>query len=82
MIRSRIEPQLKSDVDAIFKTLGLSTSEAISLFYAQVRLNQGLPFEVRIPNQQTLAAIKEAKNSKNLPVFQSVKALMEDLESP
>jgi DNA-damage-inducible protein J len=48
MIRARTEPELKSDVKGIFKELGLSATEPINLFYRQVRLKQGLPFEVRM----------------------------------
>jgi DNA-damage-inducible protein J len=48
MIRARTEPELKADVEGIFKELGLSATEAINLFYRQVRLKNGLPFEVRM----------------------------------
>jgi len=53
MIRARIEPQLKGEVESIFQELGLSITDAITLFYQQVRLHRGLPFEVRIPNEIT-----------------------------
>jgi addiction module RelB/DinJ family antitoxin len=43
MIRARTEPELKSDVEGIFRELGLSATEAINLFYRQVRRNKGLP---------------------------------------
>lgn len=49
-IRARIEPRLKAETEAIFTQLGLSSSQAISLFYKQVILNGGLPFEVKLPN--------------------------------
>lgn len=48
-----IEPLLKANVEAIFAQLGLTTNEAITMFYQQVELNQGLPFSVNIPNQDT-----------------------------
>ena len=66
MIRARIEPALKKDVESIFKKLGLSTTEAISLFYHQVKLWKGLPFEVRIPNETTLKTFRDTDNGKNL----------------
>jgi len=53
MIRARINPELKKDVENIFNVLGLSTTEAINLFYYQVKLHKGLPFEVKIPNKET-----------------------------
>jgi addiction module RelB/DinJ family antitoxin len=43
----------------VFAKLGMSPSEAIRIFYTQVELCQGLPFAVRIPNPETLAAIRE-----------------------
>src|SRR3990172_9340101 len=48
MIRARPEPDMKSDVEGIFQELGLSATEAINLFYRQVRLKKGLPFDVRM----------------------------------
>ncbi len=52
-VRARVSATLKADVEGVLKTLGLSMSEAIHLFLAQVRLNRGLPFTVQIPNAQT-----------------------------
>ncbi len=66
MIRARIEPHLKSDVERIFQTLGLSTTEAINLFYRQVKLRKGLPFEVKIPNETTLQTFKDTDAGKNI----------------
>lgn len=47
-IRARIEPELKSEVENIFKKLGVSTTEVISMLYSQVKLKKGLPFEVKL----------------------------------
>ena len=48
-IRIRIDPEVKEASERIFQQLGLSTTEAIRLFLAQVTLRHGLPFEVRLP---------------------------------
>ena len=45
-IRARTEPGLKADAERVFRKLGISSSEAINLFYSQVRLRKGLPFPV------------------------------------
>ena len=66
MIRVRIEPELKSKVEAIFSDLGLSQTEAITLFYNQVRLNDGLPFDVVIPNKTTTKTFQDTDNNKNI----------------
>ena len=72
MIMARTEPDLKADAEKILRRLGLSTTDAINLFLAQVRLHKGLPFEVRIPNKTTLKAIKDAEEGKNLTTYESL----------
>ena len=71
-IRARIEPGLKRDAEAVLKKIGLTSSEAITLFLTQVKLAKGLPFPVRVPSKETKRAIKEARTRKNLEAFDSV----------
>ena len=66
MIRARVDPQLKDEVEDLFAQLGLSTTEAITLFYRQVKLNRGLPFDVRIPNVVTQRTFAETEVGENL----------------
>ena len=54
MIRARVEPELKEEVESIFKELGITTTEAITIFYHQVKVKKGIPFELNIPNEITL----------------------------
>ena len=61
MIRARVEPDLKYRVEEIFSKLGLSPTDAITLFYIQVILHHGLPFEVRIPNDESIEALQHAQ---------------------
>lgn len=79
VISARIDPDLKESAERIFQELGLTTTQAITLFYKQVDLQGGLPFEVRLPNETTKRAIKEAKERYNLTRFQDTKDLFEDL---
>ena len=48
-VRARIAPELKNSVERIFSSLGMNSSQAIVLFFKQVELHNGLPFEVKIP---------------------------------
>ena len=72
MVRARTTPAVKADTERIFQRLGISTSEAINLFLAQVKMRKGLPFDVRIPNKATLKAMKDADEGKNLTTYDSV----------
>ena len=75
MIRARVEPELKHDAEAVFTQLGLSATEAITLFYKQVTLRHGIPFAVNIPNAQTRQDLQEAYNGKDLIEYESLDAL-------
>lgn len=54
MIHARIDEELKADVERVFRELGLSTTEAITTFFHQVKLRKGLPFPVAIPETRTV----------------------------
>lgn len=64
VVKARIEPSLKNETETILKELGLSTTEAIRMFFNQVRLQKGLPFEVRIPSEESRMAIEELEAGK------------------
>jgi DNA-damage-inducible protein J len=53
VIRARIEPEVKEKAEKVLRRLGVSTTQAITLFYKQVALRQGLPFDVVILNEAT-----------------------------
>ena len=46
---ARIEPDLKEQAETILNALGIPASNAITMFYKQIILHNGLPFEVKIP---------------------------------
>ncbi len=78
-VRARIEPQLKAEVERVFKKVGLSTTEAITLFYRQVKMRNGLPFEVVVPNKTTEKALKDTDAGKNLVRVHDVDEMFEQL---
>ena len=80
MIRARIEEKLKIDVGGIFNKLGLSTTEAITIFYRQIKLHNGLPFSVKIPNKATKQTFEETDKKKNLIKTKNLKNLFDNLE--
>jgi len=61
-VRARVSSDLKSETDSIFREIGLSTSQAIILFLKKVKMERGIPFELKVPNDLTLKAMEEAKN--------------------
>ena len=75
----RIDPDIKNKAAEYLKQMGLTTSEATRLFLHSVVLHKGLPFELRIPNEETATAIKETKEGKNVIKHTSEKELFDDL---
>ena len=53
VVRARVSSRLKEETEKVFDSLGLTTTEAIRMFLAQVRLRGGLPFEVTIHSDNT-----------------------------
>jgi DNA-damage-inducible protein J len=77
-VNTRIEPKLKERAEAILHKVGLSSAEAVRLFYVQVCLNNGLPFDVKIPNRKTVIAMHDADKRK-IHKAKSVDELFKDL---
>ena len=79
-VRARIEPDLKADVEKVFNSVGLSTTEAINLFYNQVRLRHGLPFPVEIPNETTRRTFEATDRGDDLHTHESLDDMFEALD--
>jgi len=67
-VHARIEPDLKNEAEDLFRELGLSTTQAITLFYKQVQLRKGLPFDVILPNKATRKTFEDTDAGRNLIV--------------
>ncbi len=72
MITARVDPKLKRETEKVLKELGLTTSQAITLFFNQVNLRKALPFAVAIPNTETALAIENALAGADLHEAESV----------
>lgn len=81
IIQSRVDPIIKTKAQIILKKLNISMSEAISLYLAQITLHNGIPFEIKIPNEITVKTLKDAENGKNLHKVDTVDELFQELDS-
>lgn len=78
VVRARIDTVLKKEATAVLSAMGLSVSDAIRLMLVRVVSDKALPFDVRIPNAETQAAMRDIQDGK-VKRFDSVEALMADL---
>jgi DNA-damage-inducible protein J len=66
IVQARVEPALKEEVERVLREIGLSTTEAITLFFNRIRLEQGIPFELKIPDAVTRKVFRDTDVGKNL----------------
>ena len=77
-VNVRMESEIKAEAEKVFAELGISASQAVKMFYRQVTLQQGLPFDVKIPNAETRAAMRDMEQSSGVQRYDSVQELFED----
>jgi len=65
-VRARIDAELKEDVEKILSEIGLSTSQAITMFMKGIKRERGIPMELKIPNELTMQVIEDARNGVNM----------------
>lgn len=65
---ARIEPDVKEQAESILSALGIPASNAINMFYKQIILQRGLPFEVKIPSAKPvdMSALSEEEMNAEL----------------
>ena len=78
-VRARIEPRLKKEAEQLLEDVGLSATEAITLFYRQVTLRKGLPFDVVIPNATTQRTFESTDAGKDLVVCKDAEDMFRKL---
>lgn len=81
VVRARVDAKVKEEAAAVLAAAGLTTSDAVRLLLTRIAREKALPFEPLVPNETTIAAMREAR-AGNLASFDSVEALMADLHAP
>ena len=80
-IQTRVDPVIKHNAQMILKKLNISMSEAISMYLSQITLHNGIPFEIKIPNEVTARVLKDTENGENLHEVDSVDELFRELDA-
>lgn len=80
-IHARINPDTKMKAETILHRLGITPTEAIRMFYAQITLQNGLPFDVKIPNDLTTATLTKSYQGQEVEEFDSLDDMFESWDS-
>ena len=70
-IQTRMEQDLKKRAQRILNKLGISTADAIRLYFQQIVDRNGIPFDVNTPNEKTRQAIDDARKENDLMSYKS-----------
>ncbi len=78
-VRARLKPELKEKVEKVLKRLGLNTTQAITLFYRQIEMNNGLPFNLVIPTETTKKTLEATDSGRDLIVCENAEDMFDKL---
>lgn len=78
LVQARIDGAVKEEAAAVLAAMGLTVSDAVRLLLTKVAQEKALPFEPLMPNAATIEAMEESRKG-DLPRFDNVQALMDDL---
>jgi len=76
-ITVRIEPEIKQQAEQVLGQLGIPMSNAVGLFLRQVILQQGIPFDVKLPQNKLLQIENLSEQQFNLEIEKGFKDLTE-----
>ena len=82
-VTARVDENVKKEAETLFKKMGLNMSTAMNLFLKKCILEQGIPFELKVPNKETLKAMQETEDILSDKIerkgYKSAEELFEDL---
>ena len=84
VLHVRMDSKLKNNVSKILESLGLTESDAVKLFYRQVELHGGLPFDIKLPErilaeQKLIKELKKGEESFDRGEYYSIEDSKKDL---
>jgi DNA-damage-inducible protein J len=80
-VQIRVDEQTKNQAKQVFNALHLNMSEAICMFLRQVVLNQGIPFEIKIPNALTQKTLEKSEQGIDVHTASSIDELFMELDA-
>lgn len=79
VVRARIDEHLKNEASAILETMGLTVSDFLRIGLAKVVSEQGLPFDMHVPNRLTAETLYKSERGEGLHRAESVDAMFDEL---
>ncbi len=80
VVRARIDDKIKDEATAVLSSIGLTVSDAFRLMMVRIAAEKRLPFDLLVPNEETIEAMKAARRGDLVEVG-GVDELMADLDA-
>ena len=80
-VQARMDPSIKEQAQAVLKKLGISMSDAIVFYFNQIVMRQGIPFDLKIPNELTAKTLEKAEKGEDVHEFADVNSLLKELHN-
>ncbi len=61
VVRARINEEIKKEAVIVLASMGLTVSDAFRMMLTRVAVEKALPFEPLVPNEKTLAAMRDSR---------------------
>ncbi len=83
MLHVRVDDDIREDASEVLDALGMTMSDAVRIFLHRVATTQSFPLELKVPNEETRAALKEARDIRKARKarFETPEALFSDLNA-
>ena len=78
-VRARLNPELKEEAEEILHRIGVNTTQAITMFYRQIEMNNGLPFNMVIPNATTKATLNATDVNEDIVICENAEDMFDKL---
>jgi DNA-damage-inducible protein J len=80
VVQARMDAQTKAQAVQVFNELNISTSQAITVFFRQVALQRGIPFDLKIPNKVTAETVAKVRRGEELIRVSGIDELRGEIE--
>lgn len=81
VVRARINKDIKEEASIVLESMGLTVSDAFRMMLIRIATEKALPFDPLIPNDETIQAMKDAREGKTSKPFKNPKDLLSDLNA-
>jgi len=79
LVRARVDEQLKNEAAQVLTAMGLTVSDVVRIALTNIAREKVLPFDMRIPNQETADTLRKSERGEDIHHAQDAADLFNQL---